>query len=239
MRSLSWIGSSSLLALTMMACSGASSPGIGSADNTLPEPAPTNDAPSAAQADPAAPSSTTPAAPAPVQTGPKRMFVTVQLYAGDLRAYAQGATDGFAAADAICVKEATTAKLDGTWKAFLSGRKNGTKVNAIDRIVGDGPWLAVDGKTTIFDTRASLSNEPLTEIELAADGRRYRGEGPWTGTSRGVAANDACEDNSGTSWQSAQRNVRGLTGNPDDTSEWTDADTIRCDQGAPLYCFEQ
>ena len=230
---------SAAAALVLVACSGAPSPGIGGNGDTLPE--------APARATP--PSASTPAAPAPATdtpaptttpAGPKRMFVSVQLYAGDLRAYAPG-VDGFTAGDAICAKEAANAKLGGAgWKAYLSGRKSdGSKVNAVDRILGDGPWLSVDGKTTIFDTRAKLGTEPLTQIRLSADGQQYRGEGPWTGTSRGVAADSACEDNAGTSWQSASTRARGLTGNPGDTSEWTDSGTIHCDEGAPLYCFEQ
>lgn len=228
-----------LVALLLVACSGASSPGIPGGESAPAAPA-TDTPATPAPTDPSTPPADTTPAPAPVPAGPKRVFVTVQIYSGDLRVYASGSTDGFAAGDAICAKEAATAGLGGTaWKAFLSGRKNGQKINAIDRIVGDGPWLAVDGKTTVFDSRARLSTEPLTNVDVSADGKKYRGEGPWTGTSRGVASGDACEDNGGTSWQNASSRVRGLAGDTSDTSSWSDSDTIRCDSGAPLYCFEQ
>ncbi len=149
--------------------------------------------------------------------------------------FTRGDLSGPEAMDSVCQVHADGAVLGGEWTAWVSTES----VDAIDRIVGDGPWVRMDGEL-LFLNRAKLALTPEHSISLDEYLVSQAGEQAWTGTTLGgIYGGDDCQG-----FATASEEVRGIIGNTSYTnSYWTDDRTQfgfdRCGFQARLYCFEQ
>lgn len=153
----------------------------------------------------------------------KKVFIT--------SAYQTGNLGGLSGADTICQNEANAESLGGTYKAWLS---TGT-VNAIDRLISNGPWVRVDG-VKVADNKADLTDgELFTTITVDAAGNYIGDLAVWTGTdAAGLKTADNCGD-----WLLADILELGTMGTEFWTTlVWSESSTISCNVGARLYCFE-
>jgi hypothetical protein len=173
-----------------------------------------------------------------------RVFVTSQLYTGDL--------GGLAGADAKCQALADAASLGGTYKAWLSS----STVDARDRLTHFGkPYVLVDGSVVAsdWDEFASLHHQrpiDLTETGEAApivpaigvplvytgsswDGTLYTWPYYYGGTHVGDF-HDTCDD-----WLSTT--ALGTAGQAHLAAwgSWTSGSAPPCWRVASLYCLEQ
>ena len=82
-----------------------------------------------------------------------RVFVTSELFRGDLR---EPSTDGLRGADHKCQRLADSARLGGSYKAWLST----VEVSAGARLTHRGPYVRVDG-TRVADDWADLTDGAL------------------------------------------------------------------------------
>lgn len=153
----------------------------------------------------------------------KKVFITSTPTTGNL--------GGLAGADATCQAEANAQMLGGTYKAWLST----STVNAIDRLISDGPWVRVDG-VKVADNKTDLTDgEIFTTISVDAAGNYLSGDAVWTGTdSTGIKMADTCGDWSlggflNFGHQGAYFSV---------TNVWTDHQFIQCSNMRRFYCFE-
>ncbi|MEL6178824.1 MAG: hypothetical protein AAFS10_07715 [Myxococcota bacterium] len=140
--------------------------------------------------------------------------------------------DSVPRADAMCTELAMEAGLGGTWMAWVST----SEVDAIDKLVGDGPWSLVDG-TVVFDDRASLSDTgakaPISTNERGED----VGESLlYTGTGAdGRATGMDCAG-----WRSYYNEDDATVGRSGTVGHaWTQAEVIPCGMPRRMYCFEQ
>ncbi|MFZ5443529.1 MAG: DUF1554 domain-containing protein [Myxococcota bacterium] len=171
----------------------------------------------------------------PLPAGAKLVFVTRTTYTGDL--------GGLTGGDGLCAAAASAASLGGTWRAWLSSTV-GTRVNAFDRIQGDGPWYLVGTddagrRIKAFTNKTSLRASPLVPIDRTELGERLPGgRFVWTGTSStGDASAVALYDNSCANWTDARFGNQGDVG--DVYSQWTNQRGQDCSGTASLYCFQQ
>lgn len=182
--------------------------------------------------------SLTPACNTAVFTPPERSFKLVLItraeWIGDFR---EGATDPLQVADQRCQLAAESANLHGTWKAWLST----SRVNAVDRVNGQGPWKNLRGET-VFLNRATLVTGALTGIRYDERGDEVA-EQVWTGTKvNGQLADTNCDDwtnadNSAYSISLWPRAVAGGAASPD--ALWTNSTNGFCNDTKHLVCFEQ
>jgi hypothetical protein len=166
-----------------------------------------------------------------------RVFITSLTYPGDLKR-AAGAVDGLAGGDQLCQQHADAAELGGVWRAWLSTTDGNPDSNdAIERIMGAGPWVAMDG-TTLFPNRASLTTGPRSGIRLDEHGLSVFGSTPyyWTGTGVGghVGANHCAGFISDSGARFGEHGSAGET-----SSDWTDSGHTNCSDERRLLCFEQ
>ncbi|HVH44628.1 MAG TPA: hypothetical protein VM925_19875, partial [Labilithrix sp.] len=91
---------------------------------------------------------------------PLRGFVTAASFSGDLVGAAGGTGSGLAAADLICQTAADGAELHGLFVAYLASGS----IDALDRIVDDGPFYAVDGKARLYANKAAVGAGASEEI---------------------------------------------------------------------------
>lgn len=168
-------------------------------------------------------------------TGDKLVFATSVEYTGDLRSEGDG-VDGLDGADRLCQLHAAAGRLPGVFKAWLSTPTE----DAIDRIVGEGPWLNMFGDV-VFPNRATLQTTPLNAVFFDENGDEAYGL--WTGTAVGGELADEvikgytshCH-----SWTSASGNAGGSTGSPDFANEyWTEFDWNVCEFTESVLCFQQ
>lgn len=155
----------------------------------------------------------------------KRVFVSSLSYAA-------ATMGGVTGADMKCNVAAQAVVLGGVWKAWLS---DGT-TNAIDRIVGAGPWYLVDGTTKVFNNRANLATNALDGISTTEKGKKLPNDVyTWTGTLTGGTRSKAtCS-----SWTSDVG--LGALGNGRDGDGWTESafGPAPCTAAFQIYCFEQ
>jgi hypothetical protein len=159
--------------------------------------------------------------------GVKRVFVTQHNY--------PVAFGGLQFADTACNTSAQSRNLGGTWVAWLST----PTTNAIDRVVGAGPWYLVDQKTRVFNDRTNLAATPLAPIDEDETGALLTGN-VWTGTDVGGHA-FLTRDESCNGWTSTNLNDAGSYGDSSANDRvWTVKANIGCDtmMQASLYCFE-
>lgn len=167
-----------------------------------------------------------------------RVFVTSLTYRGNLM-MAANATDGLTGGDTLCQQHADAAELGGRWRAWLSsGRaEDDPSVNdAIERIIGDGPWVAMDG-AVLFPNRASLTTGPRAGLSLDELSRSIEGDGYyWTGTGVGGRATTSatCEGFRSSGVSAGTFGTASVT-----DSRWTDSGRTSCGEEKHLLCFEQ
>jgi hypothetical protein len=152
-----------------------------------------------------------------------RAFVSSITHSGNL--------GGVAGADALCNTLATTAKLGGTYRAWVSV----TGADAIDHVTSTGPWHLVTGELVapnkamltsgslkhLIDKDEKGATPPLAEDRTwTATGANGRYVGPdcaqWTGAGSGLAG-EARNNNAG---------------------KWTDLASEACASVNRIYCFE-
>jgi hypothetical protein len=110
---------------------------------------------------------------------PNRVFVTSDLYDGDL--------GGLAGADAICGDAATAGGLDGTFVAYLSSGG----IDARSRLTGRG-WIRTDG-APVVDVAAGFADGPVIfPIRLDEHGVDLGSVDFYTGTRAGAASGNDC-----------------------------------------------
>ncbi|MBL8923751.1 MAG: hypothetical protein JNJ54_33155 [Myxococcaceae bacterium] len=151
---------------------------------------------------------------------------------GDLRSLVPSVGSATAAADVVCTEVADARLLNGTWRAFLS---TGTE-NAPSRMIGNGPWVNLDGGT-VFLNRSALTlglaaggGEVTFETGEPTVGTRYF----WSGTtSTGQASATRCSDWTSTSGQGTAGTVSGFT------VVWDSQTPDLCTSGRRLLCLEQ
>jgi hypothetical protein len=150
----------------------------------------------------------------------QRMFVTRSTFEGQL--------GGLSGADQICQNAAAAASLGGDWTAWLSDGNQ----DAINRIIGEGPWQTVTGEE-IFRNRAALSGSPLVGILEQEDGANASMfSSVWTGTKTGGTADTPnCSE-----WTSTEG--EGRAGKTGSVGGWTQSVNNACISMRHLYCFE-
>lgn len=177
----------------------------------------------------------------------KRVFVTSQVYNGNL--------GGLAGGDAKCQLLAATARLSGVYKAWLS---NAT-VSVASRLEhADVPYVLISGTVVANNWTGLTSGTLLHPIDTTEIGTRslggtsadcfFGGTGRfvWTNSNElGELASSNQVYSCGNDWNSAgptgSSGPFGVVGNLARTDGmWTAAcSSARCETTAPLYCFEQ
>src|SRR5262249_51926521 len=144
---------------------------------------------------------------------------------------------GLVAGDNQCMRAATSANLDGTWRAWVSV----AATSALDHAIGApgnvaGPWTLPDRATIVFANRAQLATGPSQPITRDARGDDAGSNIPvWTGTTAAGTPAETCAD-----WTVDHAGVTGRAGRLGALgAAWTDDATITCGTYAYLYCFEQ
>ncbi len=162
----------------------------------------------------------------------KRVFITGAKFTGAL--------GGLSGADTKCATAASTAGLNGIFKAWLSS----TTVNAIDRITDVAPWVDLQG-ATIFATKAALRSGPSTGLWYDEGGNFLSSDRIWTATGFGgtydavvlptVPSAPPCAE-----WTSAAMSEGARIGQVGRSgTAWSSYSATSCDQLAHLICLEQ
>jgi hypothetical protein len=169
----------------------------------------------------------------PCATGGARVFVTSEMYDGNL--------GGIAGADAKCQASADAQSLGGTWNAWLATSST-TAPNHI--YAAQGPYSLVDGTIVAASFNALLAGSLLHSLNVTetkasvADGQTE----VWTATDlSGVLTSGFCAGPSG-EWTSGQLEAGApIVGHCDVTdSTWTSAYLQACNRtNVRLYCFER
>jgi hypothetical protein len=161
--------------------------------------------------------------------GHARVFVSSTLTNGNLMG-------GLLGADLFCNKAAS--QLGGTWRAWMSD----SRTDAIDRVLGDGPWYRTDGALA-FDNRAALAAWP--DVPLSFDETGHAADtsydGVWTATGvGGIGFTDTSLGAGNCSeWTDNESSHYGRLGDmimKDDA--WTNEENADCSTQARVYCFE-
>jgi hypothetical protein len=143
--------------------------------------------------------------------------------------------------DANCGTVALAAGLGGIWTAWLSTNDNGIVADAIDRIVGTGPWIRIDGEPA-FENRAQLTIGPSAPIDCDQYGTQVDdtiNPNVWTGTSV-----DGTSTGLGTDCYAWAISTSGHVAEVGAFAaaalgpDWTQTGLLACDKPARFYCFE-
>jgi hypothetical protein len=178
----------------------------------------------------------------------KRVFVTSTTYSGDLW-YQGNGSSGLDGADKLCNARAQAAGLPGAFQAWLSG----ASTDAIDRIIGAGPWYLPDSPVQpgalVFSSKSSMTSTPLVNIDRDETGRANVGFPfvVWTGTLpggtkyTGSLCQDGLDGTSGHEWHTSVSDLAfaGGIGDPTTKTAWTYSGAFMCDQQGHLYCFQE
>lgn len=159
------------------------------------------------------------------EPGPRRMFITNTMQ--------NAALGGIEGADALCAAQATTAGLDGDFRAWLS--TSGSSVSSrLSR--SSTPYVLVDGTVVANNWDDLVDGSIMAPIDLDADGLRQTGD-VWTGT---LATGDSFQGQDCEGFATSSSDVIGLCGASASTSStWTENITPRCLTTLRLYCIEQ
>jgi len=170
----------------------------------------------------------------------KKVFLSSATGTGDLFSWPEAnGQSGVLAGDTICQTLARDAGYTNAdkYRAWLSD----TSMNAIDRLVGEGPWARPDGVLVAKNRTDLLDGLLLTGIAQTERGN-YLSHAVWTGTQitgscRGCASTLSCEN-----WGSASSSIKGKHGGSSRTYHgWSDVEEsgdITCNNAGHLYCFE-
>lgn len=175
------------------------------------------------------------ASPAPSATnGYQRVFITSTPTNANL--------DGLSGADAKCQAAADTAKLGGTWKAWLSD----IVTSASSRLIHHStPYRRIDGELVANDWADLTDGNIAIPIEItefnkkAVSTPRYN-IAVWTATNTdGTGSSNNCSN-----WTTSTSDSSLVTGKYGfgvyANAGWTTVSgATRCDNLASLYCFEQ
>lgn len=166
------------------------------------------------------------------------VFATSVSGSGDLGSWPEaGSAIGLAAGDAICQSLAANAGLPApdSFVAWLST----ASVDAIDRLIADGPWKRVDGVQVAANRSALLVANPYTlaiESAIAVDETgSYKFFQTFTGSdSTGGSSGHDC-----TGWTSAGPELDASYGYIQETRGfWTTSTLLlACSAQRELYCF--
>lgn len=140
---------------------------------------------------------------------------------------------GIAGADALCASQASTAGLEGEFKAWLS-TINSPVSERLTR--SQAPYVLVDGTLVANNWDDLVDDSILAPINLDADGIA-RGGDVWTGTlPNGLAYDEVdCEGFTSSSVLSS-----GLCGSSASIgTQWTASAVPDCSTALLLYCIEQ
>jgi len=155
--------------------------------------------------------------------GRKRVFVTSTVTSGNM--------NGVAGATNLCNQRATTARLNGTFTAWISIENN----LAINRIPANTPaYYLVDQQTLVFANRQAIALGPAVVIDRDESNAKVQNpQGVWTGTQSNTTANNNNCNNFGLALGN------GLAGNASERDEqWTQDQQTACQTQLHLYCFE-
>jgi hypothetical protein len=156
-----------------------------------------------------------------VPVGGKRVFVTSAAYtAWTVAGKCQAAADSMG--------------LGGSWLPWLSYEtSSGSRQNAIDSIMGTGPWYLLDGSVA-FANHAQLATTPSVPIQMTERGTLLAASDAsvWTGTLTGGQA-------SGADCYAWTDSTNGTIGRADSTDNWTLFASVQGSDTEHIYCFEQ
>lgn len=163
------------------------------------------------------------------------VFLSTSSGNGNLSTWPNAGTAvGLAAGDAVCQAEALSAGLPepGSFKAWLSN----DEINAIDRLVGRGPWSRLDGIPVAANRAELVSGELFAPISLQPDGN-HNFRTPWTGTNAfGLSAGSNCAG-----WTLGDVATDGTKGKANSVSaDWASwaLGQDQCGLVRQLYCFQ-
>jgi hypothetical protein len=159
-------------------------------------------------------------------------FVTFQVGTGDLSTWQGAQGSGLAAGDAICQSAATAGGLPspGSFRAFLST----TAVDAVDRLVVDGPWKRPDG-VQVAASKADLADGTLFSTISQSESGAYLATAVWTGSDDDGTYYPAGSCDEWTSGDAAANGLYGLSHETDDT--WVSLAYHACNLAKSLYCL--
>lgn len=162
----------------------------------------------------------------------KRVFVTSDR--------SNGIMGGMAGANGRCAAAAVRASHEGTWVPWLSGEGQ----NAIDRIVFDGPYRTLDGRTVVSNKAQLVTGNLTNAIDVDETGAKVTQDLlVWTGTSSDGKLFAVCSN-----WTTNNIVDFGTIGSLDEPKDglWTDnlgpGGGFRnwgCQTSARIYCFER
>jgi hypothetical protein len=163
-----------------------------------------------------------------------RVFVTSGMFTGNL--------GGLAGADAICMTAASSAKLGGTWMAWLS-TSTGTpgirfKHSVLLYVLVNGTEVAIDWAHLTGGLNLETA---ITVNEFGEDVVADASTPNWVMTSTDNTGNAFFGNGSCTDYTTSSVAVTTTAGNSSSVlyNKWTVSSEWTCSQGAALYCFEQ
>jgi hypothetical protein len=161
-------------------------------------------------------------------SGPRRVFVTSNVYASNFGGVSQG--------DSICTTVASGAGLGGHWAAWLSSSTSSAASRLEHAAV---PYQLLDG-TVVASNWAGLVSGTLTNpiSRDENDSPVSANAAVWTGTDQtGASETETCEDWTYYASTTTVFGTYGLTGTTN--SQWTAANGYWCYANSHLYCIEQ
>ncbi len=162
-----------------------------------------------------------------------RVFVTSGMFTGNL--------GGLAGADTICATAASSAKLGGTWMAWLS---TAASTPAIRFKHSTLPYVLVNGTEVAADwahLTGGLNLEAAIMVDEFGQDVVDASTSNWVMTSTDNGGNAFFSNGSCSDYTSGSFSVTTTAGNSSSIlyNKWTIASEWTCSQSASLYCFEQ
>jgi hypothetical protein len=158
-------------------------------------------------------------------------FVTTRTVTGNLVDLGSAGASAHEVADEICNDAATAGGLAGTYRAWLSTGDT----DAIDHVVGDGPWFSTYSRSLeLFPNAAALKGTPRSDSwgDEYGDYVSYT-QAAWTGTALGGRRSNNCAN-----WTNGTNDGEAVVGYPADEAErWTDGSSRACSSSAALICL--
>ena len=173
-----------------------------------------------------------PIAPKACRDAPHLVFVTSEIYDGNLGI--------FSGADFKCNELASAAGLPGIYKAWIVAQTASPHQVVASRFFrSSGPYLLVDGTIVATDWDDLTDGSLLVPINISETGE-VRSVEVWSnvaadGTQLGPDPSDSCND-----WNESLATFDGNTGSSTETGPgWTNHSNDTCDQQNALYCVGQ
>ena len=165
----------------------------------------------------------------PGAPGSKTVFITSQVFSGDL--------GGIAGADATCNALASAAGLAGTYKAWIAGLGGSPALYFTKESL---PYRLVDG-TQVAESWAGLVDQIIDHaIDLDEYGAQSAAYEVWSNTDYDGSAVYSSYVSNCRGWTDSTAGYYGGTGwVPQPGESWSYYNDRRCDDQLPFYCFEQ